>query len=88
MPSGPQQLAAWIKMRFTNPRTARKQAADYLDVDYFQLSHWLGGRRGIGMDNALDLERKTGIPVEAWVSAPAGKSKRATTMGTRNRRLA
>lgn len=88
MSLGPEQLKAWIAKRFTNPRTARTEAAAYLGVDYFQLSHWLGGNRGIGMDNALLIERKTGIPVEAWASTESGKSKPTQTTCGGKRRLA
>lgn len=88
MQSGSEQLKAWIGKRFPNPRTARTDAADYLGVDYFQLSHWLGGKRGIGMDNALMLAREAGIPVEAWASKGSGKSKPARHADGGKRRLA
>lgn len=88
MESGPKQLQAWISKRFTNPRTARIEAAEYLGINYFQLSHYLGGGRGIGMDNALLIEEKTGIPVKAWASQPQDKSKTQSTVGVRKRRLA
>lgn len=64
MKSGPEQLRAWIERTRFNQRTA----AAHLGFDETYVSQILGGKRTPGLDNALVLERKTGIPVEAWAS--------------------
>lgn len=43
-------------------------AARFLGFDQPYMSVLLSGKRTPGLDNAIKLERLTGIPVEAWAS--------------------
>jgi plasmid maintenance system antidote protein VapI len=45
------------------------QAAEYLGWDETYMSMVINGHRALGLKNAILLERRTGIPVEAWVSS-------------------
>lgn len=65
------QLAQWIEKRGLNGR----EAARMLDVHFTFLSNLVTGKRLPGRENAVKIERITGIPVEAWTPTRAGKSK-------------
>lgn len=77
MQSGAEQLKDWMHRR----RFLQREAADYLGFDETFVSQLVNGRRVPGLENAVVIERRTGIPVEAWmptavdetVSAPAPK---------------
>jgi plasmid maintenance system antidote protein VapI len=62
--SGAEQLKDWMHRR----RFMQKEAAEHLGFDVTYVSHLVAGRRVPGLDNALVIERETGIPVEAWAS--------------------
>jgi transcriptional regulator with XRE-family HTH domain len=62
MQSGPTQFRDWMRRRGFDQR----DAAEYLGLHEAHLSMFLNGKRTPGLDNAIALERKTGIPVEAW----------------------
>lgn len=71
MQSGPEQLKAWIERgRFT-----QRTAATFLGFDETYVSQLTNKKRTPGLDNALLIERKTGIPVEAWASPILDKSE-------------
>jgi len=70
MKSGPDQLRDWMHRR----RFLQREAADYLGFDETFVSHLVNGKRTPGLDNAIIMERKTGIPVEAWLSDGEDKS--------------
>lgn len=77
MQSGPEQLRAWIdRQAFT-----QRSAATYLGFDETYVSQLVGGKRTPGLDNALLIERQTGIPVEAWASAILDKSDAQASVG-------
>lgn len=77
MQSGREQLKAWIERgHFT-----QRQAATFLGFDETYVSQLVGGKRTPGLDNALLLERKTGIPVEAWASDILDNSDSAVAVG-------
>jgi transcriptional regulator with XRE-family HTH domain len=60
---GPQLLKDWIeKCKFATDT----EAARALGVNKVYLSRLLNGRRKPSIDGALDIERRTGIPVSAW----------------------
>jgi transcriptional regulator with XRE-family HTH domain len=62
MKSGIAQLNAWMQRREVNLR----EAADLIGIHFTQLSKFINGRRRPGLKSALLIERRTGIPVEAW----------------------
>ena len=70
MKSGPEQFKDWMHRR----RFMQKEAADYLGWHESYVSHLLSGKRLPGLDNALRLERLSGIPVEAWASSELDSS--------------
>lgn len=73
--NGPALLTDWIKrMKFKT----YVDAAEYLGVDKSILTKLANGTRAAGLTIALRLERKTGIPVEAWESDAADEMVSAT----------
>lgn len=64
MKSGSEQLTDWIVRR----QATQEEAAELLEIHYTLLSKYINGRRRPGLDSAIQIERKTGIPVEAWAS--------------------
>jgi transcriptional regulator with XRE-family HTH domain len=65
MPTGAEQLSEWMRRAKMN----QAEAARYLGFDAPYVSVLLSGKRTPGLDNAILLERLTGIPVEAWASS-------------------
>jgi len=65
MKTGAEQLKDWMHRR----RFMQREMAEYLGWDETYVSRLLTGGRLPGLDNALHLERKTGIPVEVWASS-------------------
>ena len=70
MKSGPEQFKDWMHRR----RFLQRESAEYLGFDETFVSQLVNGRRSPGLDNAIIIERKTGIPVEAWMSGDADKT--------------
>ena len=70
MQSGAGQLKDWMIRR----RFLQKEAAEYLGIDETFVSQLVNGRRVPGLENAVHLERMTGIPVEAWMSTERGNT--------------
>lgn len=64
MQSGPEQLKDWMHRR----RFLQREAAEYLGWHETYISQLLTGARTPGLDNAVHIERQTGIPIEAWTS--------------------
>jgi transcriptional regulator with XRE-family HTH domain len=64
MKSGPDQLRDWMGRRRFN----QSEAAKYLGLTEPNLSIFVNAIRRPGLDNAINIERLTGIPVEAWAS--------------------
>lgn len=81
MKSGPEQLKDWMHRR----RFLQREAAEYLGFDETFVSHLVNGKRSPGLDNAIILERRTGIPVEAWLSDDADTSEAADMVGSKKR---
>lgn len=70
MHSGNEQLKDWMRRRgFTQADAAR-----YLQFDEPYISVLTSGKRTPGLDNAVKLERLTGIPVEAWMESDLNES--------------
>lgn len=63
MKAGPEQLRDWIERRHVNQR----EAAELLGFGTVFLSQLLNRARKPGLDNAIQIERVTGISVEAWL---------------------
>lgn len=65
---GAKCLEKWLERAKLRPT----QAAPMLRMHKTYLSGILNGSRRPGLDNAVWIERMTGIPVEAWVSTEDG----------------
>jgi transcriptional regulator with XRE-family HTH domain len=65
MKSGPEQLKDWMHRR----RFMQREAGEYFGWDETYVSQLVNGRRSPGLENAIQIERMTGIPVEAWSSS-------------------
>lgn len=79
--SGADQFKQWIESRGFKTYTA---AAAYLGLDKSIVTKLANGRRCPGRTNALKLQTQTGIPVSAWGSDTADKSKTRRRLKRRN----
>jgi plasmid maintenance system antidote protein VapI len=70
MPVGPKELRDWMDRRGFNC----EEAARNLGMHPSMLTKLANGTRNAGLKIALRIERKTGIPVEAWESDQSDKS--------------
>jgi transcriptional regulator with XRE-family HTH domain len=78
MYSGRERLAEYRKRSKLNQR----ELARLIGITDAYLSQVLSGKRFPGRENALLIERLTGVPVESWSEPRRGKTdrtKRATT---------
>jgi len=81
MDSGAEQLKDWMRRRgFKNADAAR-----YLEIDEPYISVLASGKRTPGLDNAVKLERLTGIPVEAWMATEVDETESAASPVARKR---
>jgi Predicted transcriptional regulators len=60
---GATQLRDWMRRRGFDTQT---EVAGFLGIDERFISQFMNERRRPGLKLALVIERKTGIPVEAW----------------------
>ena len=63
-------------------------AARHLEVTQPQITQWLTagtGRRSPGLENAIHIERMTGIPVEAWAASELAESETVSAPTARKR---
>lgn len=60
---GASQLRDWMRRRGFNTQA---EVAGFLEIDQRFVSEFLNEQRRPGLKIALVIERKTGIPVEAW----------------------
>lgn len=67
---GRERLAQWLQRAKVN----QLEAAELIGIDKTQLSQILTGKRRPGLDNAIKIERATGIAVEAWVPLEEDKT--------------
>jgi transcriptional regulator with XRE-family HTH domain len=79
MQSGAEQLKDWMHRR----RFLQREAGEHLGFDYTFVSQLVNGHRTPGLENAVAIERLTGIPVEAWLPTHRDKSVVAVTAGGR-----
>ena len=65
MKPGREQFKDWMHRR----RFMQREAGDFFGWHESYISQLLSGARVPGLDNAVIIERMTGIAVEAWVSS-------------------
>lgn len=70
MQSGAQLLKDWVK----RCRYTQVEAAGILGFHEAYMSMIVNGHRAPGRENAVKIERLTGIPVEAWTSTRVDES--------------
>lgn len=68
MQNGRERLRQWIDRSKINQR----EASALLGFDETYLSQILNGKRRPGLDTAVQIERVTGIAVEAWTATEIG----------------
>lgn len=78
--TGPVQFKDWIQRRKFN----YTEAAAHLGLDPSVVTKLANGTRGAGLDIAIIIERKTGIPVEAWASVNPDTYGELVTVSGRN----
>ena len=83
MQSGAELLKAWIERRGYR----QNEAAIHLDLNEAFLSMLVNGKRLPSLDNAIRIERHTGIPVEAWSSSERDSSEPAIAAVAGKRRV-
>lgn len=83
MQSGAEQLRDWMARRWPESSRPQRDTAEYLGWDETFVTKVVNGVRYPGLANAIMLERKTGIPVEAWVSTELDKAGEADTNNRR-----
>jgi transcriptional regulator with XRE-family HTH domain len=82
MRSGPDQLRDWIERRgFNYEETAR-----HLGLDPSVVTKLANGTRNAGLKIALVIERRTGIPVEAWASEDSDTAGELVSANPRKRK--
>lgn len=74
MKSGAAQLKDWMIRR----RFLHREAAEHLGFHETFISQLVNGARIPGLENAIAIERETGIPVEAWLPSDRGESAAPT----------
>jgi hypothetical protein len=68
----------------TRSKLNQFDAAALIGIPYAVFNKFVLGVRRPGLTNAVKIEQKTGIPVEAWASIRADKSLPSATSGNRN----
>lgn len=63
MKPGPEQFKDWLRRRHLN----QGEAAKHFGWQESFISQLVNGKRTPGLENAITIERETGIPVEAWL---------------------
>lgn len=69
MPTGAEQLKDWMDRRWPLSQRKARETAEYFGFDESFISQLLRGDRRPGLQNAILIERRSGIPVESWVSS-------------------
>jgi transcriptional regulator with XRE-family HTH domain len=82
MKSGAEQLKDWMHRR----RFLQREAAEHLGFDATFVSQLVNGARVPGLDNAVRIERETGIPVEAWMPSERDETVQPVSAGGRKSR--
>ena len=58
------------------------ELADLLSLDEAHVSQILNGKRKPGLEIAVRIEDRTGVPAESWLLPPVGSSKKADPADT------
>jgi plasmid maintenance system antidote protein VapI len=82
MQRGATLLKDWIKRRGFN----QAEAADALGFHEAFISMLVNAKRSPGLNNALHIQRVTGIPVEAWASSHVHETVGTTVVTPGKRR--
>lgn len=73
MKTGAEQLRDWMQRRFPESDRPQRDTAELFGWDETFIAKMLSDdpdqQRRPGLQNAIRIERETGIPVEAWVSS-------------------
>lgn len=78
------QLKDWMRRRGFD---TQDEVAGFLGIDKRFVSQFLNERRRPGLKLALVIERKTGIPVEAWSLTEVDNSDDEQPATSRKRRI-
>lgn len=78
MLSGAEQFKDWMWRRWPKSERPARDTAEYFGWDETFISKIVNGTRSPGLQNAIFIERRTGIPVEAWVTSEVDTSELAT----------
>ena len=81
MKSGAGQLRDWMERRGFN----QTETANYLAFDMPYISQLVNGARNPGLANAVHIERKTCIPVEAWATTADESAEREPALAGKRR---
>lgn len=88
MQSGAEQLRDWMQRRFPESERPQRDVAEFFGWDETFIAKLLADdgssqQRKPGLANAIIIERKTGIPVEAWVSSELDESSEPVSVNGR-----
>lgn len=81
---GATQLRDWMRRRGFD---TQQEVAGFLGIDERFISQFMNERRRPGLKLALVIERKTGIPVEAWALSELNDVDDATVAAGRKARI-
>ena len=81
---GAEQLRDWMRRRGFETQA---EVAGFLGIDKRFVSEFINDQRRPGLKIALVIERKTGIPVEAWMGSELHESDEELLSERRNGRV-
>lgn len=81
---GSEQLRDWMRRRGFEYQA---EVAGFLGIDKRFVSQYLNEQSRPGLMHALIIERKTGIPVEAWMGTELHEADEPVTAERRNSRV-
>lgn len=69
--TGRELLADWLQ----RAKFSQRQGADFIGVTEGKLSMYLSGSQRPGLDTALRIQDKTGVPVRSWALSELSDSE-------------
>lgn len=81
--NGRERLQQWLD----RSRLSQRALARLLGFHFTHVSQILSGRRNPGLANAVLIEQKTGIPVEAWVATSVAHPAKAIGVSSGKRKV-